>query len=111
MQEQKYNGERKLRALGWHGQLDQAERPEAVLNVARDYLAQISPEEVAQLPEDCRPARLVDAEDVAAYAFELARHQASSGGPEVLNKLAAFFADASMRVSQLLAHTDQEAER
>ena len=116
LHEQAQHPERRLRSLGWQGQLDQANRPEAVLTVARDYLAQVSPEEVAQLPEDCRPQRLVDSDDVAAYALELARRQASPDAPEVLHKLAAFFSDASTRLSQILAETsfvdsDQEATR
>lgn len=98
---------RKLRSIGWQGQLDQADRPEAVLVVARDYLAQVSPEEIVQLPVDCRPARLVDAEDVATYAFELGRRQSSPDASDVLHKLAAFFADASKRLSQLLTDPDQ----
>jgi hypothetical protein len=101
--------ERKLRSLGWQGQLDQATRPEAVIVVARDYLAQVSPEEIAQLPENCRPGRLVDATDVSDYAFELARRQSSPDAPEVLHKLAAFFADASMRLSQILAESQEAA--
>lgn len=112
--EQRQHPERRLRSLGWQGQLDHATRPEAVLAVARDYLAQVSPEEIAQLPEDCRPQRLVDADDVATYALELAHRQASPNTPEVLHKLAAFFSDASTRLSQILAETsvadgDQEA--
>jgi len=103
--EQRQHPERRLRSLGWQGQLDHATRPEAVLAVARDYLAQVSPEEIAQLPEDCRPQRLVDADDVATYALELARRQASPDAPEILNKLAAFFSDASTRLSHILAET------
>ena len=103
--EQRHHPERRLRSLGWQGQLDHATRPEAVLAVARDYLAQVSPEEIAQLPEDCRPQRLVDADDVATYALELARRQASPDAPEILNKLAAFFSDASTRLSHILAET------
>src|SRR5262249_39113491 len=86
LHESHQKSELKLRALGWQGQLDQADRPDAVLAVARDYLAQVSPEEVALLPEECRPMRLVDADDVANYAFELARNQVSVDAPEVLHK-------------------------
>jgi hypothetical protein len=113
-QEQSQHPERRLRSLGWQGQLDHADRPESVLAVARDYLAQVSPEEIAQLPQECRPQRLVDADDVAEYALQLARRQASPDAPEILHKLAAFFTDASTRLSQILAHanfvdSDQEA--
>lgn len=100
--------EQKLRSIGWQGQLDQADRPEAVLAVARDYLAQVSPEEIAQLPVDCRPQRLVDPEDVAGYAFQLGRRQSAPDASEVLHKLAAFFADASNRLSQVLTGSGQE---
>ncbi len=101
--------ERRLRAIGWQGQLDHATRPEEVLAVARDYLAQVSPEEIAQLPEDCRPGRLVDADDVSDYAFELGRRQSAPDTPDLLHKLAAFFADASTRISQILSESSQEA--
>ena len=116
LQDQRQHPERRLRSIGWQGQLDHADRPEGVLAVARDYLAQVSPEEIAQLPEDCRPSRLVDADDVAAYAFELARRQSSPDSPEILHKLAAFFSDASARLSKImadspLADSDQEAAR
>lgn len=110
-----FHPETKLRSLGWQGQLDQADRPEAVVAVARDYLAQIGPEEVAQLPEECRPIRLVDADDVAAYAFQLARGLNTPDAPEVLHRLAAFFSNASMRASRILAAspsaTDHDAAR
>ena len=95
---------RTIRSLGWQGQLEQADTPEAVLNVARDYLAQISPEEVGELPEDCRPARMVDAEDLAIYAVTLARRASGDEPGDLLHKLSTFFADASARISQVLAN-------
>ena len=94
---------RTLRALGWHGQLAHATNPEAVLSVARDYLAQVSPEEVAQLPEECRPVRLVDDGDLAAYAVTLARHLPINESNELLQKLSVFFTDATVRMSEVLA--------
>ena len=94
---------RTLRALGWQGQLDQAATPEAVLAVARDFLAQVSPEEIAELPVDCRPGRLVDGDDIAIYAVTLARHAAEDDSHDLLHKLSTFFADANLRMSQVLA--------
>ena len=94
---------RTLRALGWHGQLEEAKTPEAVLGVARDYLAQISPEEVAELPIECRPVRIVDADDLAIYAVTLARRAARDDSPDLVNKLSTFIADATVRMSQVLA--------
>src|SRR5438270_11156759 len=93
---------RTLRAIGWHGQLEEAGPPEAVLSVARDYLAQVSPEEVAELPLDCRPSRIVDADDLASYAVTLAR-RAANEDIDLVHKLSTFFTDAAVRMSQVLA--------
>ncbi len=109
--ESQYRAGQNLRSVGWQGQLEQADHEQAVLSVARDFLAQISPEEISSLPLDCRPGRLVDADDVSQYAFTLAQALMHGGPePEVLHKLSAFFADAATRLSQILAgHDDLNA--
>ena len=106
--EPSYRKQRNLRALGWQGQLEQAYYPHDVLSVARDFLAQLSPEEITSLPDECRPERLVDEDDVAAYALLLTRAQSkydASSEPEVLLKLCTFFGDASTRLSQILSQS------
>ena len=106
LHESSFRSERSVRALGWQAQLDEARYPYEVLAIARDFLAQVSPEEIAQLPTECRPDRLVDEDDVSGYALTLARAQSltdSGSEPEVLHKLCAFFADASTRLSHIFA--------
>ena len=100
--------ERRLRAIGWQGQLEQAIHPQDVLSVARDFLAQVSPEEIATLPPETRPERLVDADDIARYAFILAKAEHTPGAPDLLHKLSAFFADASERLSRILAESSND---
>ena len=109
--ESNYRSNRSVRALGWQAQLDEARYPHEVLSIARDFLAQVSPEEIAQLPAECRPDRLVDEVDVSGYALTLARAQSNTdfrAEPEVLHKLCAFFADASTRLSQIFAQTSND---
>jgi hypothetical protein len=78
---------------------------EEVVDVARDFLALVTPEEMAHLPSDCRPGKLVDGEDVGNYALTLARRSCEPDFLDhpMLQRLAAFFGDALARLSQLAA--------
>ena len=66
----------------------------------------LEPEEIASLPESCRPGRFVDAEDVGNYALQLARAQCDSG-VALVNKLAAFMTNASLRLAQIMARASE----
>lgn len=82
-----------------------------VVSCVRDHLALWSPEEIAHLPEDCRPRRIRDGEDIDRWAFALA--QAHCGTPAegddeyLLTKMLVFVTQAAMRLTQLKAvHED-----
>jgi hypothetical protein len=89
--------------VGWQGRLASATSREDVVGVARDFLALVGPEEVARMPVDCRPVKLVDGEDVANYAVTLTRRSCDPDcfGDHDLQRIAAFFGDALGRLSQL----------
>jgi hypothetical protein len=57
------------------------------------------------LPKGLRPWKIVDADDVTSYAIQLA--QDHDGGDEdtvkLMHRMTGFFADASLRLSQILA--------
>lgn len=74
-----------------------------VVGLARDFVAQFSPGEIAHLPELCRPGKIVDAEDVNAYAFVLVRHHCDDGqgANHAIHQLAAFFGGAAQRLAEL----------
>src|SRR5690349_5780034 len=56
----------------WQHRIDAARGREEIVAAARDYLATLSPSELCALPEGCRPpSKIVDAEDVSNYAFDL----------------------------------------
>lgn len=97
-----------LSQLGWHGRLGEAETADEVVAIARDYLALWSPEELASISPDLRPAKLVDTDDVSSYALALVQAQMGRGTPgeAVVHKLGNFFGSASLRITQLLRRSE-----
>lgn len=89
--------------VGWHGLLHEAPTQEAVVALARDYIALWSPEELAHLPPELRPGKLVDSDDVTLYALRLVRAQLGGEEHPGVQKMASFFSGASLRLSQILA--------
>lgn len=102
--------------LSWQDRLDSASTATDVVAVVREFVAQFSPTEVAQLPPACRPAKIVDAQDVTDYALDLVRHRCdeSDGAKHIVDRLTAFFSSATTRLSEILyappAH-DSENDR
>ncbi len=89
--------------LTWQERLDEALTEDEVLAVARDYLATLSPQEYARLPHAIRPGKLVDANDVTTYAFELVRAQCDDADAAgTLQRLAHIMSRASIRLSEIM---------
>ncbi len=99
-----------LVAATWQARVEQARTVHDVLEACRDYLAKLEPGEVALLPRACRPPKLLDAGDISSYAFELVRHHCKEedDGARLVHQLAAFFSQASIRVSQVLTRVGSE---
>ena len=97
-----------LTQLGWQGRLSEAETADDVVAIARDYLALWSPEELASIPPDLRPGKLVDSDDVNGYALALVQAQMGRGtaGEAVVHKMGNFFGSASLRITQLLRRSE-----
>jgi hypothetical protein len=94
----------------WQERLDAASTEEEVVSLCRDFLAQFSAYEISQLPEGCRPSRLLDGNDVSEYAFDLIRHRCDDGlGAEyAAHRLTAFFTGATGRLTQILHRRSQD---
>ena len=93
-------------SITWQSRLDSAHSEAEIVDAARDFLALFDPLELNTLPKPCRPPRkIVDADDIAAYAFELVRHECDIDAreTELVHKLARFFAHAATRLSQVNA--------
>jgi hypothetical protein len=96
--------------IGWQGRLDEASTPHEVVDVSRDFLASWSLEEIVTMPAASRPWKIVDADDVNSYAIQLAQaHCATGAASAPLDRMAAFFSNASLRITQMLARSSEEA--
>jgi hypothetical protein len=88
----------------WTQRLGAAQSEAEIAAVVREYLALLSREEVAALPEACRPARIADAADISAYAFELVRHRSHDADvSDRVHRIAAVVTQAASRLSALHA--------
>src|SRR5947209_13702999 len=68
-------GERTMSAVTWQQLIAGANTSDEVLAVCRDYVASMEHDEVARLPDACKPGKFVDTHDVASYAYDLMRRQ------------------------------------
>ena len=94
----------------WRSRIEGAVDEREIVVIVRDYLAQVDRFEITQLPEECRPGKFFTAEDVMVYTYALVRHQCKDepGLGEFALKLAAFFSQASFRLTQVMAHTNDD---
>lgn len=92
------------RVVTWAARVEGATSSQEVVDVARDFIAQLTPYEVHSLPAQCMPPpKIVDADDVTAYALTLVRHDCADAAGEagLAHKMADFFSHASGRLAQL----------
>lgn len=94
----------------WYQQLDNAGDASEVVAIARDYLATWTPEEIARLPDACRPGRIRAAADLI-YLHECAvdafRNMRESGEAlKALQLLTGFLVRANLKLVQLAGRDD-----
>jgi len=86
-------------------QLDNARTSSEVVTLVRDYFAPWSPDEIALLPEACRPPHIrdaVDVEELHRAAVEAYRASRATGEAlALLQKLTAFVAYATVRLANI----------
>jgi hypothetical protein len=91
--------------------LGRANSAEEVVAVALDFIATLTPGELALLPPACRPGRLRDGQDVEALHAMLVEEyrgtRVTGDALEVLQRLTSFVVRASLRRAEL----DGEARR
>lgn len=97
-----------LLAVSWQQRLRDAQDESQVVEVVRDFLATFSPYELARLPAEMRPGRIVDGGDVNDYAFTLVRHNHddSAGTARCIHRLSNFFSSASLRLTEVTGRGD-----
>jgi len=89
----------------WQQLVETAMTPHQVVEVARDYLASLSPEDLDSVPEDCRALRVRDESDIDLWNMRLAEACRAIWGSDrdgrIVTELAQFFQCASVRISRL----------
>jgi len=96
--------------LSWIERIDAATSTAEILDIARVYTASLTPEEIAALPMQCRPRKLVDASDLSEYAIDLMRASCDCPEPSPLVlKLAAVISHAATKGSEILSVANDES--
>ena len=92
----------------WYQRIAEAMSPRDLVMVVRGFLDTWSPVDLAKLPPPARPGRIVDADDIASVAFDLAQERLRGAMPPDVDRLAtrmhAFFSHAAARAALLSAH-------
>jgi hypothetical protein len=98
----------------WRHTVDDARTEKDLVDVVRDYLATWRPDELAQLPEACRPGRIAGGEDIADMAYKLSksrlRLEGSADERLTFDRMMGFFLHASQRFATLVAVRDPADE-
>ena len=103
---------RRVMVNGWQARLKEASTPQDVVAVARDFLALRTSQELALLPEDCRPGEMRDEEDVTRYALKLASSNPDPDSVEAgaLRRVGTFFTRAALKIVELREESTQQSE-
>jgi hypothetical protein len=106
----------RMPVLTWQRRLQEAHDERDVVVIARDFVATFGPDEIGRITEPWRPGKFFDANDITSYAFLLVRHDCEHQprSAPVVHRLADFFSEASIRLSQILArrrHDDPDRDR
>ena len=91
--------------ISWFALIDSAKTPFEVVAVARDFMATWTPEELARIPEACRPGKLRDGDDIeslhACLVEEYRNSRATGPALKSLQELTSFIVRASIRIAEL----------
>jgi hypothetical protein len=97
---------------GWQARLKEASTPQDVVDAARDFLALRTSQEMALLPEECRPGEIRDEDDLTRYALKLASSNPEPGSPEagVVRRVGTFFTRAALKIVELREELPRQGE-
>jgi hypothetical protein len=85
----------------WHSRVETVTTVEGVVSLMRDYVASLTPEQLAQLPERCRPIRVKAEDDLEYWTFRLSSISAGRTDSGFVQDLFMHFLHASLRITQI----------
>ena len=93
------------RSFIWHRQLENTSSVEEVLSTLRDYVASLTPHDLAHLPEKYRPLRVKGDDDVEYWTFRLSQHSGTgfeaSVDLDLMREVFSHFLHASARLGRI----------
>ena len=89
----------------WHEAIDTGKSPHDVIATMQDYVASLTPRDLAPIPADCRPGRIRDESDIDYWNLRLADACKELWGTDrdgrLITEMSQMFLRASVRVSRL----------
>ena len=89
----------------WYELLDSATDEKGVVDIAQDYVASLTPSDLVNVPENCRPGRIRDHSDIDHWNLKLAEEVRALWGTDRdgqrLTEMSQFFLHASLRLSRI----------
>ena|SRR5688572_10519129 len=99
---------------GWYEQITRARSWGELLEVARSYLASLSPHEWSSVPDRCRPDRIKGIDDLQHWqkclAHEYLEVAAADHASEIHREMLAFFTAAAERASEMVGSASPPGE-
>jgi hypothetical protein len=98
----------------WFHQLEAAKSLTDVVSITRDFMATLTPEDLARIPPSCRPGRIhgdADIEELHANAVQEYRDTRASGDElTLLQQMTTFLMRACVRMAQIRGDEAQDPE-
>jgi hypothetical protein len=86
----------------WHSRVESAPTVDEIVTMMRDYVATLTPEQLGQLPERCRPLRVKAEDDIEYWTFRLSAIPAPErASQQFVQDLFMHFLHASLRIAQI----------
>ena len=89
----------------WERRLEHVRSVDELIKVTRDYVGSLSPQLLANLPEDCRPGPIKYEDDIDFWAYRLAQRycdvQEEPVDGALLHELFDYFLHALIRLTEL----------
>lgn len=91
--------------ISWQRDLESASTPTELVQLTRRFLASLSPREMAELPADCRPARLETGADLRQWSRRLTdaywAMRSTAADVTVIQEIWSFFLRASIQLARI----------
>jgi hypothetical protein len=101
--------------IHWYRDIERTASPRQVVALARDYLATLTPRDLARVPQRCRPSRIFDEEDIVFWSGRLTEEywqlRGTAADAAILQELWSFFLRATIHIERLRESAGTAAAR